>query len=70
MHVKFIATHYIMEGQGSATTLTKDEAINLKLDYAKNQTATIAPKQAVSDSIKSQFISGRYNLLRLYSLLQ
>ncbi len=62
-HVKkFIATHYIMEGQGSVTTLTKDEAINLKLDYAKNQSEAIATKQSSpTDSIKSQFISGRYN---------
>jgi len=59
-HVKkFIATHYIMEGQGSMTTLTKDEAINLKLNYAKNQSATANSKLA--DSTKTQFISGRYN---------
>jgi membrane-bound lytic murein transglycosylase D len=60
IHVKkFIATHYIMEGQGSVTTLTKDEANNLKLNYAKNQSANIASHSG--DSTKSQFISGRYN---------
>ena len=59
IHVKkFIATHYIMEGQGSITTLTKDEAINLKLNYAQNQTKFLATK---TDSTKSQFVSGRYN---------
>jgi membrane-bound lytic murein transglycosylase D len=56
-HVKkFIATHYIMEGKGGITTLTKDESINLKLNYA--QTANLT---AQTDSTKSQFISGRYN---------
>jgi len=59
-HVKkFIATHYIMEGQGSVTTLTKDEANNLRLNYAKNQSAVLASHG--TDSTKSQFISGRYN---------
>jgi membrane-bound lytic murein transglycosylase D len=59
-HVKkFIATHYIMEGQGSEATLTKDETINLKLNYAKNQSATVS--QAHSDTTISQFISGRFN---------
>ena len=58
-HVKkFIATHYIMEGQGGITTLTKDEAINLKLNYAQNQSKFLASR---TDSTKSEFISGRYN---------
>ena len=58
-HVKkFIATHYIMEGQGGITTLTKDEAINLKLNYAQRQSNSLASQ---TDSTKSQFISGRYN---------
>ncbi|MES1216038.1 MAG: lytic transglycosylase domain-containing protein [Bacteroidota bacterium] len=57
-HVKkFIATHYIMEGKGGVTTLTKDESINLKLNYAQTQSNSIAQ----SDSTKSQFISGRYS---------
>ncbi len=59
-HVKkFIATHYIMEGQGSETTLTKDETINLKLNYARNQSDSLS--RARADSTKSQFISGRFN---------
>lgn len=59
-HVKkFIATHYIMEGQGSETTLTKDETINLKLNYARNQSAALS--QARADSTASVFISGRFN---------
>ena len=59
-HVKkFIATHYIMEGQGGETTLTKDETINLKLNYARNQSDSL--NKARLDSTKSQFISGRFN---------
>jgi len=59
-HVKkFIATHYIMEGQGGETTLTQEETINLKLAYARNQTASLT--EAKTDSTKSQFISGRFN---------
>ncbi|MES1221051.1 MAG: lytic transglycosylase domain-containing protein [Bacteroidota bacterium] len=60
-HVKkFIATHYIMEGQGGETTLTKDESITLKLNYAKTKSAAIATTVS-ADSTKAQFISGRYN---------
>jgi len=59
-HVKkFIATHYIMEGQGGETTLTKDESINLKLNYAKSQASGASAPTA--DSTKTQLISGRYN---------
>lgn len=55
-HVKkFIATHYIMEGQGGITTTTKDEMINRGLtiqgDLTKNEL----------DSSKTQMITGRYN---------
>lgn len=61
-HVKkFIATHYIMEGQGGETTLTKEESINLKLNYAKNQTAVATAATIAADSTKTQLISGRYN---------
>ncbi|MBS1607649.1 MAG: lytic transglycosylase domain-containing protein [Bacteroidetes bacterium] len=61
-HVKkFIATHYIMEGQGSETTLTQEEAINLKLNYARTQAAAATVSTPAADSIKTQFISGRYN---------
>lgn len=58
-HVKkFIATHYIMEGKGSLTTLTRDESINLQLNYAQKQSSHLAAR---IDSTSSQFISGRYN---------
>lgn len=61
-HVKkFIATHYIMEGQGSETTLTKEETINLKLNYARTQSTEVANALASADSVKTQFVSGRYN---------
>jgi membrane-bound lytic murein transglycosylase D len=54
-HVKkFIATHYIMEGVGGITTLTKTEADNFLL--AKNTLV-----RADVPGAKSQNISGRYN---------
>jgi len=62
-HVKkFIATHYIMEGDGGITTLTKDETDLLRQasnvnPAAKNLTA------AELTSSKVQAISGRYNSL-------
>jgi membrane-bound lytic murein transglycosylase D len=53
-HVKkFIATHYIMEGAGGITTLTKNEASNLLV--AKSTARLDIP------GAKSQMISGRYN---------
>ncbi|MEP7374895.1 MAG: lytic transglycosylase domain-containing protein [Chitinophagaceae bacterium] len=55
-HVKkFIATHYIMEGEGGITTLTKKEAGNFLLRSPDNVT-----KDKFSDAI-SQTINGRYN---------
>lgn len=56
-HVKkFIATHYIMEGEGGITTLTKKEAANFLL------TATVdnALKNETGKSV-TQLINGRYN---------
>ena len=58
-HVKkFIATHYIMEGNGGITTVTKDEAKELALN---------ATKSALTDeelkTSKSQTIGGKYNSL-------
>lgn len=62
-HVKkFIATQYIMEGEGSITTLTKDEAESLKL-AAKINPATKNLSEAELTSSKVQSISGRYNSL-------
>lgn len=55
-HVKkFIATHYIMEGEGGITTLTKKEAANFLL---ANNTTPI--KINITGSI-AQTINGRYN---------
>lgn len=53
-HVKkFIATHYMMEGQGGITTATKDEAKEL---------ITGSPlKEEEKANSKTQAISGRYN---------
>ncbi|RZM13010.1 MAG: hypothetical protein EOO88_44965 [Pedobacter sp.] len=53
-HVKkFIATHYIMEGQGSIATLTKEQASI----YQINETGAVIDMA----SLKTQTISGRYN---------
>lgn len=58
-HVKkFIATHYIMEGNGSITTVTKDEAKDLDLGSAK--------KNLTDDELnnsKSETVTGKYNSL-------
>jgi len=56
-HVKkFIATHYIMEGEGGLTTLTKKETSNFLL--AGN--AGVPVKDETGKSI-TQLINGRYN---------
>jgi membrane-bound lytic murein transglycosylase D len=55
-HVKkFIATHYMMEGQGGITTATKDEAIAITVPATSSLTAVEDAKS------KTQSISGRYN---------
>ena len=56
-HVKkFIATHYIMEGVGGVTTLTKKEAANFLLSNPDSAFT----KNEFSNSI-AQTINGRYN---------
>lgn len=55
-HVKkFISTHYIMEGEGGVTTLTKNEVKNARL----NNNSFLSKTEM--DSSKIQAISGRYN---------
>ncbi|MCH5596651.1 lytic transglycosylase domain-containing protein [Niabella ginsengisoli] len=52
-HVKkFIATHYIMEGEGGITTVTKEKALAMM--------ATVKD-EVTSKDVKVQTISGRYN---------
>ncbi len=60
-HVKkFIATHYIMEGDGGLTTLTKKETDRL-----------LIPQQPVTDaSISVLNISGKYTALAITSIIQ
>ena len=54
-HVKkFISTHYIMEGEGGITTLTKEEVKEAMLN---NTTLS----KAEMDSSRTQAITGRYN---------
>jgi len=56
-HVKkFIATHYIMEGEGGVTTLTKTEAGNL---LSPTDTSRVI-KDQLADA-RLQYVSGRYN---------
>jgi membrane-bound lytic murein transglycosylase D len=58
-HVKkFIATHYIMEGDGGITTVTKDEAKDMELA----QTQNVLTDEELNHS-KTQAISGKYNSL-------
>ncbi len=58
-HVKkFIATHYIMEGGGGITTLTKQESNDLKLSNAT--LITELTTEEINNS-KTLTISGRYN---------
>jgi membrane-bound lytic murein transglycosylase D len=55
-HVKkFIAIHYMMEGQGSIATATKEEAKNLLINASLTQEE--------SNNSRIQSISGRYNSL-------
>jgi membrane-bound lytic murein transglycosylase D len=62
-HVKkFIATHYIMEGDGGITTLTKDETESLKQASLVNPAARNLTA-AELESSKVQAVSGRYNSL-------
>lgn len=57
-HVKkFIATHYIMEGNGGITTVTKDEAKDI-VTTGKN----LLSNDEINNS-KTQTISGKYNSL-------
>lgn len=52
-HVKkFIATHYIMEGQGGVTTVSKDQALAM-MKTVKDE--------VTQQNVKVQTISGRYN---------
>ncbi|HET6769530.1 MAG TPA: lytic transglycosylase domain-containing protein [Chitinophagaceae bacterium] len=62
-HVKkFIATHYIMEGDGGITTLTKDETEILRQASNVNPAAKNLTIAEMTNS-KVQAISGRYNSL-------
>jgi len=62
-HVKkFIATHYVMEGDGGVTTLTKDETEILKQASNVNPaTKNLSPLELTNSKV--QAISGRYNSL-------
>jgi membrane-bound lytic murein transglycosylase D len=62
-HVKkYIATHYVMEGDGGITTLTKEEAEALKQASNINPAAKNLSSIELTNS-KIQSISGRYNSL-------
>lgn len=60
-HVKkFIATHYIMEGNGSVTTLTRDELKDLNLASSVNPATRNLSTEELNNS-QVQKVSGRYN---------
>src|SRR6187549_1500817 len=62
-HVKkYIATHYVMEGDGGVTTLTKDETDILKQASNVNPAEKNLSVAELTNS-KVQGISGRYNSL-------
>ncbi len=64
-HVKkFIATHYIMEGEGGLTTLTKDETATMLNDM------TLAPIVADNNTLSVQNISGKYYSRAITQILQ
>jgi membrane-bound lytic murein transglycosylase D len=64
-HVKkFIATHYIMEGDGGVTTLTKKETENFMLNEAMKPAAT---NDANTETMS---ISGKYNSLIIAQVIQ
>ena len=62
-HVKkFIATHYIMEGQGGITTLTREETDNLLFTATALNASGAAKSQSLElSSSKTVTISGKYN---------
>lgn len=60
-HVKkFIATHYIMEGEGGITTLTKDETKDMMLASSVNPALRNLSPEELENS-KTQTVSGKYN---------
>ncbi|MEI6947013.1 lytic transglycosylase domain-containing protein [Paraflavisolibacter sp. H34] len=64
MHVKkFIATHYIMEGNGGITTVTKKDAEDLMLNTPASADAVsaIAAAQAKGTHPEIMNVSGKYN---------
>lgn len=65
-HVKkFIATHYIMEGEGGITTLTRHETENVLLAAQVKSTET-----AIDASVAAMTVTGKYNSLVIAQNLQ
>ena len=69
-HVKkFIATHYIMEGEGGLTTLTKDETKDLIMASAINPAAKNLTAEELTNS-KVQNVSGKFNSVVIAKYIQ
>jgi len=69
-HVKkFIATHYIMEGEGGLTTLTRDETNDLITASAVNPAEKNLTADELSNS-KVQLVSGKFNSLVIAKQIQ
>ena len=63
-HVKkFIATHYIMEGEGGVTTLTKSETENLAL-------SGLSLSQVPDSNTSVLNVTGKYNSIAITQVLQ
>ncbi|MFI5186363.1 MAG: lytic transglycosylase domain-containing protein [Chitinophagales bacterium] len=57
-HVKkFIATHYIMEGNGGITTVTKEEAKDIVLSPAKNNLTDEELNHSITETITGKYKS-------------
>jgi membrane-bound lytic murein transglycosylase D len=69
-HVKkFIATHYIMEGEGGLTTLTKDETKDLIMASAVNPAAkNLSADELVNSRVQN--VSGKFNSVVIIKYIQ
>ena len=62
-HVKkFIATHYIMEGEGGLTTLTRSETDKMNLQKAVNAADASMSVQSISGKYHSKAIAGNLQM--------
>jgi membrane-bound lytic murein transglycosylase D len=69
-HVKkFIGTHYIFEGGGGLTTMTKDETVDFTNNVMNKNKTVLLNEDELANSV-SEEISGRYNAAIVDNRLQ